>query len=172
LDYMVATGTFCRNVHNYYERNGFRTNTARFGIATLGALAGNVFAVTSGGDGAKAWAGLSGTVNGIQASLNESFSVSLTQAKQREVRKAYIEGVALVLAEQDPTKRINILVATQVMCSMAGANAEAKVAEALAEATSGTGVSDLAKAMGVEAASVDAKDEAEAAADDAELKSR
>jgi len=120
------TGNFCRNVQNYYESRSYRANVGRFGIATLGSLAGSVFAVTSEGTASKAWSGLSGSANGIQSTLNETIGRAVTLQQQQAVRRAYQTGFKAFMEEKDPTNRVAIALATEVECANSGAEGEAK----------------------------------------------
>lgn len=69
---IIATGTYCRQVSNYYENGGNINSNTRLGVKILGVLAGSVFGITAGGSAAKAWSGLSGATNGIQSDLSDS----------------------------------------------------------------------------------------------------
>ncbi|WP_336333200.1 hypothetical protein [Pseudomonas putida] len=69
---IIATGTYCREVSNYYENGGNINSNTRLGVKVLGVLAGSVFGITAGGSAAKAWSGLSGATNGIQSDLSDS----------------------------------------------------------------------------------------------------
>lgn len=78
---MLATGMYCRQVSNYYENGGNINSATRLGAKVLVALAGSVFGMTAGGSAAKAWSGLSGATNGIQADLSDNASARSNRAR-------------------------------------------------------------------------------------------
>ncbi|MGY0565710.1 MAG: hypothetical protein ACW7DQ_19760, partial [Paraglaciecola chathamensis] len=70
LDAINAASKFCREVQNYYENGGQRTNNAKLAVGGIGTIAGTVVAPVSGGSAAAAWAGLSGAANAFQLSID------------------------------------------------------------------------------------------------------
>lgn len=120
----VKASEFCRNVHNYYEYGGRRANNTKLAISVTGSLAGAVIAPLASLKAAKAWAGLSGATNAIQATFDESFSSSIAVNRRAFVRAAYREGAELFDKADDNNKKVETAVKMATDCAMASARAD------------------------------------------------
>lgn len=104
---MLATGTYCRQVSNYYENGGNINSGTRLAVKVLGVLAGSVFGITAGGSAAKAWSGLSGATNGIQADLSDNASARSNRARiVSKILADYNVEVKALLSDKDPTVQV------------------------------------------------------------------
>jgi hypothetical protein len=81
--------SFCRSVHNYYERGGRVADGSRFYAGVAGSLAGALTAAASS-NGAKVLGGLSGVTNAWQAGIDESIAFALAAKRQEAVGTAAI----------------------------------------------------------------------------------
>ncbi len=104
---MLATGTYCRQVSNYYENGGNINSGTRLAVKVLGVLAGSVFGITAGGSAAKAWSGLSGATNGIQADLSDNASARSNRARiVSKILADYNVEIKALLGDKDPTLQV------------------------------------------------------------------
>lgn len=116
----------CRGVHNYYESGGFYSQSARFGVSTLGVLSGAVFANTAKGSAAKAWSGLSGATNGIQSTLNETIGSAVDLKQRQAVATATAKGFNAYRAAGSPNEKVVAALEMVAGCTMASAEARAE----------------------------------------------
>ncbi|SDA63497.1 hypothetical protein SAMN03159443_01916 [Pseudomonas sp. NFACC15-1] len=124
---MLATGTYCRQVSNYYESGGNINSNTRLGVKVLGVLAGSVFGITAGGSAAKAWSGLSGATNGIQADLSDNVSARSNRARiVSKILADYNVEIKTLLGDKEPTLQVRRLI---VWASMNTSNRCATEAE-------------------------------------------
>jgi hypothetical protein len=83
----VRALSFCRAVHNYYERGGRVADGTRVYAGVAGALAGALAPAASEG-GAKVLGGLSGVTNAWQAGIDDSVAYALAAKRQAAVATA------------------------------------------------------------------------------------
>lgn len=90
-----AALNYCHSMYLYYQNNGRSSTYTSFDIGLFGTLAGSVFAVTTVGTAAKAWAGLSGAANAAQSQYNGSSlgaSASVTAMTNISANMQYLSG--------------------------------------------------------------------------------
>lgn len=124
---------YCRAIHNYYESDGNRASASQIAISTVGSLAGAVISPISSGDAAKAWSGLSGATNAMQASIKENFSGSISAKRTKAVLDATTSALQSYDDEADATVRVRTAIKMATACSMAPAKADSAALKALAE---------------------------------------
>lgn len=138
--YMEATA-YCVKLQQYYAAGGSSGKAARFGLSTLGTLAGAVFSPLASGSAAVAWSSFSGATNALQMSYDQSFDYTLVLARRAMIDKAMTEGKTAYEREQDDLKRTNAAIDMASNCAMAPARIDMKVLDnlqqALGNATSG-----------------------------------
>ena len=115
---------FCRKVQNHYESGGFSSNEAKMTIATIGTLSGAVFAPLGKGSATKAWAGLSGSTNALQAALDQSFSATMILRSRAAVLQAYDENYRELNNAATANAKVERIIVMAASCAMAPANAE------------------------------------------------
>lgn len=134
LEAYAEASYFCREVHNYYERNGFVGDGASTAIGVVGALSGAVAAPLASGSAAKAWAGLSGATNAMQTNMNNFMSSALAMKRQSAVREAIdAGGNAFINAEGLYQKQVILSIQMANQCWSAAGAADEKVLKSLVE---------------------------------------
>ncbi|WP_145929212.1 hypothetical protein [Chromobacterium vaccinii] len=98
--YIKAT-TFCRQVLNYYEAGGALDDGSKLLVGSVGVLSGSVLSVVAKGTAAKGWAGMSGAANGIQGTMDKTFSSILSYKRMSAVNQAYVQDVSVILKESE-----------------------------------------------------------------------
>lgn len=124
---------YCRAVHNWYERDGNRTGATQASVGTLGALAGAVASPIAKGSAAKAWAGLSGASNAMQASIKENLSGSIAAKRTKAILSATQEGEQKYAAGTDATAKVLTMIDSATACAMAPAKADGEALRALSQ---------------------------------------
>lgn len=143
IDSYVKATTFCRQVLNYYESGGSISNNSKLAVGVIGALSGSVVSVVANGSAAKAWSGLSGATNGIQASMDQAFSAVLNANRMSQVRIAYQSNAKEIIGKSDASSAAsyqNIVFSSVKMaadCAMGSANADAKLIQKLSDISEG-----------------------------------
>ncbi|WP_440216205.1 hypothetical protein [Chromobacterium piscinae] len=140
--YILAT-SFCRQELNYYESGGVHDDGSQLLVGTVGVLSGSVLSVISKGTAAKGWSGLSGAANGIQATMDKTFSSILSYKKMGMVNQAYENDVKMLLGESgktdvDSNRKIvfgSIMMAAD--CAMGSAKVDADVMQKIANLSIG-----------------------------------
>lgn len=126
---------YCRLMQNDYEGGGKTANTAQFAVGVFGALAGAVAVPIAKGTAATAWGGAAGASNGIQLSLQETFSATMTVNRRARVAQATSAGVADFQAAMGATgsaqKQVVIALGMASNCAMSGAMADQAAMTAL-----------------------------------------
>jgi len=129
----VAASSFCRDVQNYYESGGQRTNSTKVAIGAVGTLAGSVVAPIANGTAAKAWSGLSGATNAVQLSLDEAFAAAVTVKRRAAVSSAAADGASAYAKAADANKRVLAAVDMARLCAMGSAEADKAAVKALTD---------------------------------------
>ncbi|WP_155950888.1 hypothetical protein [Rhodanobacter sp. OR87] len=124
----------CTATQNLYERRGFHSKTAQFVVAIVGSLAGAVAAPISKGSGVKAWAGLSGAANGIQAQLDEQYSYAVTVQDRVAVANAMQVGEVHIRSAGTRFEQIREANIMENECRQAAAKADAAILQAISAA--------------------------------------
>ncbi|WP_374419465.1 hypothetical protein [Chromobacterium sp.] len=94
----LAASKFCREVQNYYESGGKHSSEYKFWVGTVGTLAGAVVTPIAQGSAKNAWSGLSGATNGLQTSMEQSFSSALNANRMIAVNKSYASGASGIVS--------------------------------------------------------------------------
>ena len=115
---------FCRDVGNFYESGGRRSDSLSLAAGTFGVLAGSVFAPAAGGTAKNVWSGLSGATNAFQVSLDEKFGQAVAIQRHIAVKRAMDDGRKLIDAATGETNKARAAYRMAVDCSMAPARAE------------------------------------------------
>jgi len=132
----IKAQTFCREVHNYYERNDKNNGRLRVASDAIGAFAGSVVAQFTHGTATKAWAGLSGATNALRSSLDQDFSPLLAANRRQSVAEAIETGTDKYLAEKDNFGKVILAIYMATSCAVAPGKADVKAMKAIAEAAS------------------------------------
>ena len=135
LKAFVQSSAFCRSVQNFYEQGQTLSNETKVGVGIVGTLAGAVFAPLAKGSGTKAWAGLSGASNALQASIDQAFSASIEIKRRAAVLGAYIDGVKNYNEAASYTAKVGAAVSMAVNCALAPAHAELDALNAVSQPT-------------------------------------
>ena len=130
----IKAQTFCREVHNYYERNDKNNGRLRVASDAIGAFAGSVVAQFTHGTATKAWAGLSGATNALRSSLDQDFSPLLAANRRQSVAEAIEIGTDKYLAEKDNFGKVILAIYMATSCAVAPGKADVKAMKAIAEA--------------------------------------
>lgn len=133
LDAYVQANTFCREVQNYYEAGGQDAKSNKFVVGAVGSLAGAVAAPLASGDAAKAWAGLSGATNALQASIEEAFSTAVTAKRRKEVNVAADKAATAYSKANTPENKVIAAINMARSCAMSSAVADSAALKALTE---------------------------------------
>jgi len=133
LQSYLQAHVFCRSVHNYYESGGNKASTTQLVIGGIGSLAGAVISPLSSGDAAKAWSGLSGATNALQATVKENFAGSISAKRTNAVLDATTRGEASYTAADNSTAKVMASINMATACSMAPAKADTDAIKALAQ---------------------------------------
>lgn len=135
LNTYVKAMEFCRAVHNFYENGGAVAKSAKFGVGVLGTLSGAVLAPVTTGSASTAFASLSGATNGVQTSLEESFSSSFNLSKQIAVadegRNGMNEYNSAKTAALSNNEKVGLAIGIAYKCSVAANKTDSAVIAAL-----------------------------------------
>lgn len=141
----LAASKFCRDVQNYYESGGKHSSEYKFWVGTVGTLAGAVVAPIAQGTAKNAWSGLSGATNGLQTSMEQSFSSALNANRMIAVNKSYAsDSVGIVDSSGAPVpnasggsyeKAVFRSIKMAADCAMSPGLADAKVLNNIASGT-------------------------------------
>ncbi|WP_281848837.1 hypothetical protein [Dyella sp. GSA-30] len=122
---LSAASAFCRQVQNYYEASGTITSRWKLATAITGTLAGAVAAPIAKGSGKNAWAGLSGSANGLQQEMEDAFSSVLNAKRRAAVTKVYLDTISSYDANNAPDINVAVSVSMAAKCAMAPAQVDA-----------------------------------------------
>lgn len=122
---LAKASAFCRSVQNYYEANGTRTSGWKLATAITGTLAGAVAAPIAKGSGKDAWAGLSGSANGLQKEMDDAFSSILNVKRRAAVTQAYADTIGSYDARNAPDINVAVAISMAAKCAMAPAQVDA-----------------------------------------------
>lgn len=125
---------YCRQVQNYYEAGGQRANGTKLGVGVIGTLAGAVIAPIAKGTAIKAWSGLSGSTNALQANLDETFSSSIAANRRAAVAQAAVQGEnRFFTSGLSDDEKVAAAISMARNCSSSSAIADQKSLHALSE---------------------------------------
>jgi hypothetical protein len=136
LEAMAASNDaneFCRSVHNYYERGAFGASSSRLFLAGLGAVAGSVVPPLAKGSAKDAWAGLSGSTNALQTSLDQAFSTAMAVKSRAKVAEVADTAAGKVASETTDNARVMASIDMARQCSMASARAQQEALKAMSQ---------------------------------------
>nr|VFK44007.1 MAG: hypothetical protein BECKTC1821E_GA0114239_103023 [Candidatus Kentron sp. TC] len=133
IDAFTEANEFCRDVQNFYESGGQRSNNTKLAIGTVGTIAGSVIAPISNDTAAKAWSGLSGAANAFQTAMDEAFSVNIAIRRRKAVADAAAKGSEEFKKSQNPTERIVIAVDMARDCATSPAKADHAIFSAISQ---------------------------------------
>ena len=123
--------TYCVAKQAEYQDFDLATNQFRFGIGTVGAIAGAVVAPLASGTAAKAWSGLSGATNGIQTGYDQAFSAA-RETNRRAALASLIDDFGAHYAPDDtPDRRYAMSVLYASKCAASAGAADAKAIKAI-----------------------------------------
>lgn len=131
LNAYVQANTFCREVQNYYEAGGQRAKSNQLAVGAVGSLAGAVAAPLAGGNAAKAWSGLSGATNALQASIEEAFSTTVTTNRRKAVNDAADTAASKYALAGKPNEKVIAAINMARSCAMSSAVADSAALKAL-----------------------------------------
>lgn len=136
MDAFNAASDYCRRVQNYYEAGGQKANSNKVAIATAGTLAGSVIAPIANGTAAKAWSGLSGATNALQATMDEAFSASVSIKRRAAVVSAAQQGFKNYKSSgTDSNGQVIAAINMASECSMSSARADLHTLRVLSDDT-------------------------------------
>jgi hypothetical protein len=121
----------CSTTQNVYEKDSKHSRAGQFALAVVGALSGAVAAPLAKGSGTKAWAGLSGATNGLQAQLGEQFSSALADQERQAVSNAMTADMQRFRDAKTDFERVTEADYMANDCRQAAAKADAAAAEAI-----------------------------------------
>lgn len=141
----LEASKFCQDVQHYYESGGKHSSEYKFWVGTVGTLAGAVVSPIAQGTAKSAWSGLAGATNGIQTSMEQSFSSALTANRMIAVNNSYASGASGIVSssgtmshnasdsfyEESVFKSIKMA----ADCAMSPGLADAKVLNSIASGT-------------------------------------
>lgn len=129
----LNASNFCRELHHYYEAGGNYAGYTKASIGVIGTLAGAVAAPLSKGTATKAWAGLAGATNAVQASMEDAMSTTLALKRQSAIATAMVDFDDLVRAEGQASASNGVLASVKMAnaCWAAVGNADAEALRAL-----------------------------------------
>ncbi|MBW7567776.1 hypothetical protein KIF53_15320 [Chromobacterium subtsugae] len=136
--YIKAT-TFCRQVLNYYESGGELDDGSKLLVGSVGVLSGSVLSVVAKGTAAKGWSGMSGAANGIQATMDKTFSSIVSYKKMDAVNQSYAHDVSVIFNESgsdNPVSNNKIVFGSIMMaadCAMGSSKVDAALLQQIAD---------------------------------------
>ncbi|BBH12922.1 hypothetical protein [Chromobacterium haemolyticum] len=143
----LTASKFCRDVQNYYESGGKHSSEYKFWVGTVGTLAGAVVSPIAQGTAKSAWSGLAGATNGIQTSMEQSFSSALNANRMIAVNKSYASGASEIVdssgtvlhnaSDSSYEQSVFRSIKMAADCAMSPGLADAKVLNNIASGTTG-----------------------------------
>lgn len=133
LNAFMQASNFCRNVQNYYESGGQRSNALKVGVGAVGAVAGGVIAPIANGSASTAWSGLSGATNALQISIDEAFSSTVLIKRRASVTNAADTGANLYSKEETTDNKVVAAVNMARSCAMSSAIADESVIRSISQ---------------------------------------
>ena len=126
-----AAMKYCVDKQDEYQKFDFTTSQFRFGIGTVGALAGAVVAPIASGTAAKAWSGLSGAANGIQTGYDQAFSAARETNRRNELGTLINNFGAEYLKPHTADEHYVLSVLYASKCAASAGAADAKAIKAM-----------------------------------------
>ncbi|MBX8516058.1 hypothetical protein K5D69_15290 [Pseudomonas cichorii] len=127
--------TYCNDLQRYLAQGSGAISSGRFALAATGTLAGAVFSPIAKGSASTAWAGLSGSTNALQASIDENFSGVLALKRRASVATAGQAGIAGYPKNGSANDRVYASISMAFNCAVAPAGVEAGAIKAVSEVT-------------------------------------
>jgi hypothetical protein len=121
----LQASKYCKDIQNYYESDGQVSSATKLSVAAIGTVAGSVIAPVTLGTAAKAWSGVSGAANAMQATFDQTFSTAIISKRQAAVADAADQGSQAFASAGSNPARIVAAVNMARSCSMSPAKADA-----------------------------------------------
>lgn len=138
---LSAASHYCVRIMDSHDNSRAMLGGSKVALSTIGALSGGVIAQVTEGTAAKAWAGVAGVTSGMQSKLDEAFAGALYIQRRRQVALAAHEGMLHVLKAdpEDYSDRVDRSMLMALGCSVAAAEVDAKVLDAINRSGDGAG---------------------------------
>ena len=130
--FVTALG-YCKNIFDYYDHNSKAAAQKRFWLSTTGAIAGGVFGpALAAANRAKstiaAFSGISGSVNAMQADLNDgSLSEASAIAQRNQVSSQIMDDVKNYISAKDDNERCSRAVELLARCTAVDSTGSAPI---------------------------------------------